>query len=78
MTVLTVAHRTIYRYTNPITFSEHWMMMIRPRDSHDLRLLDTEPILRLAGRGAPSQPDRSATRPLREVGLALAASRRQT
>ena len=48
MTVLSVVHRTIYRYANPVTFGEHRMMM-RPRDSHDLRLLDTELILRPPG-----------------------------
>jgi transglutaminase-like putative cysteine protease len=40
MTVLTVRHRTRYSYANPVTFGDHRMMM-RPRDSHDLRLLDT-------------------------------------
>jgi transglutaminase-like putative cysteine protease len=48
MTVLSVVHRTIYRYANPVTFGEHRMMM-RPRDSHDLRLLDTTLILRPPG-----------------------------
>lgn len=40
MTILTVRHRTRYRYANPVTFGDHRMMM-RPRDSHDLRLVDT-------------------------------------
>ncbi len=40
MPVLTVTHTTTYRYANPVSFGEHRMMM-RPRDSHDLRLLDT-------------------------------------
>lgn len=40
MTILTVVHRTEYRYANPVSFGEHRMMM-RPRDSHDLRLIDT-------------------------------------
>lgn len=40
MTILTVVHRTIYRYAAPVGFGEHRMMM-RPRDSHDLRLLET-------------------------------------
>ena len=40
MPVLNVFHRTVYRYANPVTFGEHRMMM-RPRDSHDLRLLET-------------------------------------
>lgn len=40
MPVLTVTHTTTYHYANPVTFGEHRMMM-RPRDSHDLRLLGT-------------------------------------
>lgn len=48
MTILTVTHRTTYRYAQPVTFGEHRMMM-RPRDSHDLRLLDTALTLRPAG-----------------------------
>jgi transglutaminase-like putative cysteine protease len=37
---LTVRHDTVYRYARPVTFNEH-RLMFRPRDSHDLRLLDT-------------------------------------
>jgi len=40
MTALTVEHRTLYRYARPVKFLEH-RLMCRPRDSHDLRLLDT-------------------------------------
>ena len=40
MTILSVLHRTRYRYANPVRFGDHRMMM-RPRDSHDLRLIDT-------------------------------------
>ena len=40
MTILKVLHRTVYDYTEPVTFGPHRLMM-RPRDSHDLRLLDT-------------------------------------
>ncbi|MGE4043813.1 MAG: transglutaminase N-terminal domain-containing protein, partial [Acetobacteraceae bacterium] len=40
MNILTVIHRTTYRYANPVTFGEHRMMM-RPLDSHDLRILET-------------------------------------
>jgi transglutaminase-like putative cysteine protease len=47
MPVLTVTHTTTYRYANPVTFGEHRMMM-RPRDSHDLRLMETSLILRPA------------------------------
>jgi len=47
MPVLTITHTTTYRYASPVTFGEHRMMM-RPRDSHDLRLLGTSLILRPA------------------------------
>ncbi|HUB14730.1 MAG TPA: transglutaminase family protein [Acetobacteraceae bacterium] len=40
MTILEVVHRTQYRYADTVTFGDHRMMM-RPRDSHDLRLIDT-------------------------------------
>jgi transglutaminase-like putative cysteine protease len=35
---LTVDHKTLYRYTRPVALGEH-RLMVRPRDSHDLRLL---------------------------------------
>lgn len=37
---LTVTHETIYRYGNPVWFGEH-RLMFRPRDSHDLRLVES-------------------------------------
>jgi transglutaminase-like putative cysteine protease len=40
MSVLTVSHRTIYRYRKPVTLGEH-RMMFRPRESHDLRLIQS-------------------------------------
>lgn len=40
MRVLRVRHVTIYRYARPVAFGEH-RMMFRPRDSHDLRLVET-------------------------------------
>ena len=40
MKLLTVRHLTVYRYAQPVTFGEH-RLMFRPRDSHDMRLLDT-------------------------------------
>ncbi len=40
MTILTVAHSTVYRYRRPVGFGEH-RLMFRPRDSHDMRLIDT-------------------------------------
>jgi len=39
-TLLTVRHRTVYRYINPVRLGEH-RLMCRPRDSHDLRLIET-------------------------------------
>jgi transglutaminase-like putative cysteine protease len=40
MTILHVLHNTTYHYRRPVEFGEH-RLMSRPRDSHDLRLLDT-------------------------------------
>ena len=40
MTILNVSHKTVYRYAKPVRFGDH-RMMLRPRDSHDLRLIDT-------------------------------------
>ena len=40
MTTLSVHHTTVYRYARPVRFGEH-RLMFRPRDSHDLRLIDT-------------------------------------
>ena len=37
---LHVEHSTIYRYSRPVSFGEH-RLMFRPRDSHDLRLIDS-------------------------------------
>lgn len=47
MKPLTVRHVTTYRYRRPVVFGPH-RLMLRPRDSHDLRLVRTE--LRLAPR----------------------------
>lgn len=41
MTVLHLRHSTVYRYRQPVVFGEH-RMMFRPRDSHDLRLIDAK------------------------------------
>ncbi len=38
MSVLTVRHLTVYRYSKPVGLGEH-RMMFRPRESHDLKLL---------------------------------------
>jgi transglutaminase-like putative cysteine protease len=38
---LTVRHGTVYRYASPVQLGRH-RLMLRPRDSHDLRLVETE------------------------------------
>jgi transglutaminase-like putative cysteine protease len=38
---LTVRHSTVYRYKEPVALGEH-RMMFRPRESHDLRLIQSE------------------------------------
>jgi transglutaminase-like putative cysteine protease len=38
MPVLTIHHKTEYRYARPVAFGEH-RIMLRPRDGHDLRVL---------------------------------------
>jgi transglutaminase-like putative cysteine protease len=40
MTVLNVRHATVYRYSRPVALGDH-RLMLRPRDSHDLRLIRT-------------------------------------
>jgi len=40
MSILTIRHVTTYRYSRPVRLGDH-RMMLRPRDSHDLRLLST-------------------------------------
>jgi transglutaminase-like putative cysteine protease len=39
MPALTIRHVTTYRYRHPVAFGEH-RMMLRPRDSHDQRVID--------------------------------------
>src|SRR3954449_3928048 len=41
MKLLTVRHATTYRYSAPVAFGQH-RLMLRPRDSHDLRLIGSE------------------------------------
>ena len=38
MPLLTINHKTVYRYNRPVAFGEH-RIMLRPRDGHDLRVL---------------------------------------
>jgi transglutaminase-like putative cysteine protease len=41
MKLLTVRHATKYQYARPVTFGQH-RLMLRPRDSHDMRLVAAE------------------------------------
>jgi transglutaminase-like putative cysteine protease len=38
MPLLTIHHKTEYRYAHPVAFGEH-RIMLRPRDGHDLRVI---------------------------------------
>jgi transglutaminase-like putative cysteine protease len=49
MKLVTVRHATTYRYSAPVTFGQH-RLMLRPRDSHDLRLVGAELILSPPGK----------------------------
>ena len=40
MPLLTIHHKTKYRYARPVAFGEH-RIMLRPRDGHDLRVLES-------------------------------------
>lgn len=40
MAILNVRHTTVYRYSRPVRLGDH-RLMLRPRDSHDLRLIRT-------------------------------------
>lgn len=40
MPIVTIEHTTLYRYARPVQLGDH-RLMFRPRDSHDLRLLET-------------------------------------
>ena len=40
MPTISVVHKTTYRYAQPVLLGDH-RLMCRPRDSHDLRLIDT-------------------------------------
>lgn len=44
MQTLTVRHVTQYNYANPVVFQPH-RLMLRPRDSHDLRLVSASLVL---------------------------------
>jgi len=40
MQILSIVHRTTYRYGKPVGFGEH-RLLFRPRDSHDMRLVSS-------------------------------------
>jgi transglutaminase-like putative cysteine protease len=44
MSFLTVSHSTVYRYRDPVELGEH-RMMFRPRESYDLRLIQSNLII---------------------------------
>ncbi|QPF88006.1 transglutaminase family protein [Bradyrhizobium genosp. L] len=44
MPLLKIHHKTVYRYTRPVAFGEH-CIMLRPRDGHDLRVLRSELVI---------------------------------
>ena len=44
MAIVSIRHRTVYRYRKPVSFGEH-RMMFRPLESHDQRVLDSELII---------------------------------
>jgi transglutaminase-like putative cysteine protease len=44
MSFLTVRHSTVYRYKEPVGLGEH-RMMFRPRESHDLRVIQTKLVI---------------------------------
>jgi transglutaminase-like putative cysteine protease len=49
MKLLTVRHATTYRYAAPVVFGQH-RLMLRPRDSHDLRIVEASLMLSPPGR----------------------------
>jgi transglutaminase-like putative cysteine protease len=49
MLSLSVVHSTIYRYRRPVKLGQH-RLMLRPRDSHDLRLVEASLTLSPPGR----------------------------
>src|ERR1700738_5259249 len=44
MPLLTIHHKTQYRYARPVAFGEH-RIMLRPRDGHDLRVLSNDLVI---------------------------------
>ena len=46
---LRIFHRTVYRYATPVRFGPH-RLVFRPRDSHDLRLVETKLVIKPAAK----------------------------
>src|SRR5471030_1919213 len=44
MPVLTIRHKTEYSYAKPVAFGKH-RVMLRPRDGHDLRVIDLRMVI---------------------------------
>jgi transglutaminase-like putative cysteine protease len=42
---LRISHRTVYRYARDVKFGPH-RLVFRPRDSHDLRIVDTKLVIK--------------------------------
>jgi hypothetical protein len=78
---LSICHRTIYRYREPVSLLPH-RMMLRPRESRELRLLDHGlsicPEAQITGRmtfsATPWQQPPSLLRPTVSLSKALQAS----
>lgn len=49
MARLTIFHETLYRYDRPVRFSQH-RLMLRPRDSHAIRVIEARLILSPPGK----------------------------
>ncbi len=49
MQVLSIVHRTAYSYSEPVRFGEH-RLLFRPRDSHDMRLVDSRLLIQPAAK----------------------------
>jgi transglutaminase-like putative cysteine protease len=73
MLLLTIRHRTTYRYRQPVAFGEH-RMMLRPRECADQRVID----LRLAIDPAPASLHSIEDGYGNHIGIATFAGRAHT
>jgi transglutaminase-like putative cysteine protease len=71
--LLTIRHRTTYRYRQPVAFGEH-RMMLRPRDCAQQRVLD----IQLAIDPAPAQLSSITDGYGNHIGIATFSGRAQT